>query len=134
MAAKPDYWVQKVQEWYNSEYQGKTGYTKIMEDGIIGQGTCKALVHALQVELGVPTPNGTFGPITIKYFNDRFGDSGIDETVTNEKIIYILQGDFYVRVSIASPLMESMVTMSYRQLPSSDPIRAFPGREWMHAI
>lgn len=94
MAAKPDYWVQKVQEWYNSEYQGKTGYTKITEDGIIGQGTCKALVHALQVELGVPTPNGTFGPTTIKYFNDRFGDSGIDETVTNENIIYILQGGF----------------------------------------
>lgn len=94
MAAKPDYWVQKVQEWYNSEYQGKTGYTKITEDGIIGQGTCKALVHALQVELGVPTPNGTFGPTTIKYFNDRFGDGGIDETVTNENIIYILQGGF----------------------------------------
>ena len=49
--------------------QGKTGYVVIGEDGIVGSGTCKALVRAIQIELGIGTPNGTFGPATISAFN-----------------------------------------------------------------
>ena len=48
-----DPWVQEVQIWYNTEYQGKTGYVKIENDGIVGPGTCKALIRALQIELGI---------------------------------------------------------------------------------
>ena len=58
-----DPWVQAVQIWYNTEYRGKNGYVEIDEDGIVGPGTCKALVRALQIELGISTPNGNFGPL-----------------------------------------------------------------------
>lgn len=85
-----DPWVQSVQIWYNTEYQGKNGYVAIDEDGIVGSGTCKALIRALQIELGVPSPNGNFGPDTAR----RFTNTGIDEHTTNQNLIKILQGGF----------------------------------------
>lgn len=85
-----DPWVQDVQIWYNTEYRGKNGYTEIDEDGIVGPGTCKALIRALQIELGVPGPNGTFGPTTAKLFEK----TGINENTTNQNLIRILQGGF----------------------------------------
>ena len=85
-----DPWVQEVQIWYNTEYQGKTGYVKIENDGIVGPGTCKALIRALQIELGISSPNGTFGPSTSKLFENV----GINEHTTNSNLIKILQGGF----------------------------------------
>lgn len=85
-----DPWVQEVQIWYNTEYQGKTGYVKIENDGIVGPGTCKALIRALQIELGISSPNGTFGPST----SELFENVGINEHTTNSNLIKILQGGF----------------------------------------
>lgn len=85
-----DPWVQAVQIWYNTEYRGKNGYVEIDEDGIVGPGTCKALVRALQIELGISTPNGNFGPATI----EQFDNTGINESTTNQNLIKILQGGF----------------------------------------
>ncbi len=87
---KGDPYVQLVQEWYNSEYAGKTGYVKIDEDGIIGPGTCKALIRALQIELGVSSPNGTFGPTTANLYEQN----RISATSTNKNMIRILRGGF----------------------------------------
>ncbi len=56
--------VLRAQKWLNETYTGKTGYSPITEDGITGQTTVKALIKALQIEIGVPSPNGTFGPTT----------------------------------------------------------------------
>lgn len=56
--------VLRAQKWLNETYTGKTGYSPITEDGITGQTTVKALITALQIEIDVPSPNGTFGPTT----------------------------------------------------------------------
>lgn len=56
--------VLAAQEWLNATYSGKPGYTPITADGITGQGTVKALIIALQNEIGISSPNGTFGPAT----------------------------------------------------------------------
>lgn len=88
-----DLWVEKVQKWYNEEYSGKNGYVAIGEDGIVGSDTCRALIRALQVELGISTPNGTFGPATISAFIYM----GITENTSNKNLIKILQGGFYCK-------------------------------------
>jgi len=56
--------VLEAQKWLNTTYTGKSGYTTITEDGITGQGTVKALIIALQNEIGISSPNGTFGSAT----------------------------------------------------------------------
>lgn len=56
--------VKNAQIWLNSTYTGRPGYTRISEDGITGQNTVKALIIALQIEIGITSPNGTFGPST----------------------------------------------------------------------
>lgn len=56
--------VLRAQKWVNENYLEKNGYTAISEDGITGQNTVKALIIALQIEIGVSSPNGTFGPAT----------------------------------------------------------------------
>lgn len=53
--------VRDAQEWLNDTYSGKTGYSPIEEDGIIGAGTVKALIIALQIEEGETNPDGIFG-------------------------------------------------------------------------
>lgn len=56
--------VLRAQQWLNDTYSGETGYSEIAEDGITGQNTVKALITALQIEIGIAAPNGTFGPST----------------------------------------------------------------------
>jgi len=57
--------VLEAQQWYNATYRGTTGFVEIAEDGITGVGTCKALVRALQYELGLGV-DGSFGAGTLK--------------------------------------------------------------------
>lgn len=56
--------VKNAQEWLNETYTGEKGYTPISEDGIIGAGTIKALIIALQIEEGDTNPDGIFGKNT----------------------------------------------------------------------
>lgn len=56
--------VKRAQTWLNDTYEGKKGYTLITADGIIGAGTIKALIIALQIEEGDANPDGIFGKNT----------------------------------------------------------------------
>lgn len=85
--------VLHVQQWYNSTYQNTTGFIELKEDGITGHSTCRALIHALQIELGMSNPDGDFGPATITAFENH----GIPEKTTNANLIRILQGGFYCK-------------------------------------
>ena len=58
--------VKRAQVWLNTTYKGKKGYTEIETDGIIGAGTVKALIIALQIEEGDANPDGIFGQNTAK--------------------------------------------------------------------
>ncbi len=56
--------VKRSQTWLNDTYNGKKGYSTITADGIIGAGTIKALIIALQIEEGDSNPDGIFGKNT----------------------------------------------------------------------
>ena len=81
-----DQMVLETQKWLNKDYAGKNGYKTIAEDGVTGWGTMKALVTALQIEIGISGLNGNFGPATTAAFQLL----SIESTKINQ--IDILQG------------------------------------------
>ena len=83
--------VLSTQKWVNKNYSGKQGYKKITEDGITGWSTMKALIQALQIELGI-TADGDFGPTTSSYFKEISINNS-----SNKNINYILQGGLYCK-------------------------------------
>lgn len=95
--------VLKVQQWLNGNYKNKTGYSIIKEDGVTGWGTITALTKALQIELGISTPNGTFGPATKAAFGNLSINSQPQNSWSEAEIlslqnkIYILQGALYCK-------------------------------------
>ena len=52
--------VLMTQQWLNETYAGTSGYSAVDEDGITGMGTIRALIWALQTELGI-SADGVFG-------------------------------------------------------------------------
>lgn len=90
-----DNMVLKTQQWLNSTYENRTGYSKITPDGITGWSTIYALTKALQIEFGITATANAFGPTTIKKFNERFpnGISQQENGATEQSNIYsIIQG------------------------------------------
>ena len=83
--------VSKTQEWLNKTYKDNSNYSVILEDGITGWGTMKALIIALQIELRISTPNGSFGPATRSAFKN------ISIGCSNTNLVYILQGGLYCK-------------------------------------
>lgn len=87
-----DIMVKKTQEWVNKTYGGNAKYVKIAEDGITGNGTMKALVRALQIELGVAV-DGALGDQTAA----KVGTLTSKNTAVKKNIVYILQGGLYCK-------------------------------------
>lgn len=90
--------VKEVQEWLISEYGSRIEFNLFVNDvnfsanGITDWKTMTALVYALQYELSIFSPNGSFGPMTL----------GRTETVNKsnsiykaENIIRIIKGGFW---------------------------------------
>lgn len=91
-----DEMVNKTQNWLNHTYVGIYPYTHIPEDGITGWTTIKALITALQIEIGIPEPNGNFGPATM----EKCPTLSINSDATDPKVqheIYILQGALFCK-------------------------------------
>jgi peptidoglycan hydrolase-like protein with peptidoglycan-binding domain len=86
-----DQMVLEVQEWLNTTYGGNVNYTKVTEDGITGGTTVAALITALQIEIGISSPDGVFGPATLSACPTLSSTSG----TKNE--ICILQGALYCK-------------------------------------
>ncbi|MBS6816901.1 MAG: DUF1906 domain-containing protein, partial [Lachnospiraceae bacterium] len=82
--------VLEVQQWYNTTYQNTPGYVEIDEDGITGAGTCRALIRALQYELGIDA-DGSFGKGTLS------SCPTIGMNTTFENLIKIIQCGFYCK-------------------------------------
>lgn len=87
--------VLQTQSWLNSTYGNNSSFVKVTEDGITGGNTVKALIRALQIELGVDV-DGVFGDDTVNAFValSTSSDSSIT-TISNQ--IYILQGGCYCK-------------------------------------
>lgn len=95
-----DEMVLKTQQWLNTTYRGKTGYSEIPENGNTGWTTIYALLHALQIELGITATADNFGPSTISKFNARFpnGIQQQDYPSDYEDNIYgIIQGALWCK-------------------------------------
>lgn len=92
-AAKTDEMVEAAQEWYNSNYAGKSGLEKIEVTGHTGHSIVNALISALQVELGITEPTGTFGPLTMKLCPTF----SISSPLANKNITKILQYGLYCK-------------------------------------
>ncbi|GGP07881.1 glycoside hydrolase domain-containing protein [Oceanobacillus neutriphilus] len=89
-----DEMVRGVQKWLNEEYRGRKGYTVISEDGATGGTTVGALIVALQIELGIPSPVPTFGPATERAFP---GLTIQAEDAEPNNLNKILQAAFYCK-------------------------------------
>ena len=74
--------VLMTQQWLNETYAGTSGYSAVDEDGITGMGTIRALIWALQTELGI-SADGVFGDGTdspeyrkrFQHYNHQSSDS-----------------------------------------------------------
>ncbi len=88
--------VLQTQEWLNKTYGQVDGFPKVDEDGITGQGTFRALIYALQLEIGISKPDGIFGNDTLSQCptlkESLFPDSDI-----SRNIIFILQGSLWCK-------------------------------------
>lgn len=82
--------VYKVQNWLNFVYRTTPGFELVNADGITGWSTVKALIRALQIEIGL-APDGDFGPGTLAKCPT------ISSGTTNERLIFILQGGLYCK-------------------------------------
>lgn len=83
--------VFQAQSWLNDTYTGKSWYTTIDEDGITGQGTCRALCKALQYEIGLSDIDGIIGPGTLSVCPI------VGPTTANENLVKIVQCGFYCK-------------------------------------
>lgn len=86
--------VKRAQTWLNDTYNGKKGYSTITDDGIIGAGTIKALIIALQIEEGDSNPDGIFGKNT----------AGRPSRQLSKGLIYALQAEQGLAVGSADGL------------------------------
>lgn len=59
-----DEMVKRTQEYLNLTYSSNSNWITLEEDGFTGWATIRGLIRALQIEIGISTPNGTFGPAT----------------------------------------------------------------------
>ncbi|MGW0737774.1 glycoside hydrolase domain-containing protein [Streptomyces sp. NPDC002851] len=72
--------IRAIQRWLNGRYWKKKNYSIGPADGIYSRDVQKALMIAIQYELGIAEPNGNFGPSTqagLKGKNLGEGDSGV---------------------------------------------------------
>ena len=94
--------VLMTQQWLNETYAGTSGYSAVDEDGITGMGTIRALIWALQTELGI-SADGVFGDGTAKAFTALSTESDSSITTINHQI-HILQGALYCKGQGLDPI------------------------------
>lgn len=88
--------VLQTQKWLNATYGEISGFPTIDEDGITGNSTFRALIYALQLEIGVSNPDGIFGNNTLNKCPTLTESSNPNEA-TPSNIIYILQGSLWCK-------------------------------------
>ncbi|MFT8889680.1 MAG: glycoside hydrolase domain-containing protein [Ethanoligenens sp.] len=97
-----DQMVLEVQQWLNTTYGSNSGYSGlfpggISENGVTGTQVEQALITALQIEEGISSPTGTFGPTTTADFTTMTARTSaeLSNPPTNKE--YILQGGFWCK-------------------------------------
>ena len=88
--------VLQTQEWLNETYGQVAGFPAVDEDGITGHATFKALIYALQIEIGVDNPDGVFGNDTLAKC-PTLKESLIPDSDVPRNVIFILQGSLWCK-------------------------------------
>ncbi|MGB8454722.1 MAG: glycoside hydrolase domain-containing protein [Anaerocolumna sp.] len=86
----------QTQIWVNNTYTGVSGYTPVTEDGITGTSTFKALIRALQIELGIAA-DGEFGNGTLNACPATISEVPDVNTAIPSNLTYIIQGAFWCK-------------------------------------
>lgn len=95
MQVRLDEMVLRTQQYLNSIYSGNANWIRIGEDGKTGWGTIRGLIRALQIETGISTPNGTFGPATEAACPTLRKD--LNPSEKTKRLNYILQGAMWCK-------------------------------------
>jgi len=100
-ATTGDPMVLQVQHWLNQTYGTNSKFTSVFPSGITengktGQQVEQGLITGLQIELGIATPNGSFGPATTSAFK-TMTIRAANNLSNPTNIEYILQGGFYCK-------------------------------------
>lgn len=90
-----DEMVLRTQQHLNSTYSGNSNWVKVTENGKTGWPTIRGLIRALQIEIGISTPNGTFGPATEAACPTLKKDLSPSEDT--KRLVYILQGAMWCK-------------------------------------
>lgn len=90
-----DVMVLKTQEYLNTTYSWNPNWVRIEPNGKTGWPTIKGLIRALQIETGISTPNGTFGPATEAACPTLKKD--LNPTNKTERLVFILQGAMWCK-------------------------------------
>ena len=88
--------VLQTQKWLNTTYGKINGFPAVDEDGITGNSTFRALIYALQLEIGIENPDGIFGNNTLSKCPTLRESANPDEE-TPSNLIYILQGSLWCK-------------------------------------
>lgn len=88
--------VLQTQEWLNETYGQVAGFPTVVEDGVTGQATFRALIYALQLEIGIRNPDGVFGNDTLNKC-PTLKASLIPDSDIPRNIIFILQGSLWCK-------------------------------------
>lgn len=88
--------VLQTQEWLNQTYGQVPNFPSVVEDGITGQATFRALIYALQLEIGISNPDGVFGNDTLDKC-PTLTASLIPDSDVPRNIIFILQGSLWCK-------------------------------------
>ncbi|MGL5714685.1 MAG: peptidoglycan-binding domain-containing protein [Paraclostridium sp.] len=90
-----DVMVSKTQEYLNTTYSSNPNWVRIDPDGKTGWATIRGLIRALQIEVGISTPNGTFGPATEAACPTLKKE--LNPTDKTKRLVYILQGAMWCK-------------------------------------
>lgn len=90
-----DEMVLRTQKYLNSTYSGNVHWINITENGKTGWPTIRGLIRALQIETGISTPNGTFGPATEAACPTLKKD--LNPSEKTKRLVYILQGAMWCK-------------------------------------
>lgn len=92
---RADEMVALTQEYLNKTYMGNPHWVELDINGKTGWPTIRGLIRALQIETGISTPNGTFGPATEAACPTLKKD--LNPTEKTKRLVYILQGAMWCK-------------------------------------
>ena len=93
--ARYDQMVWETQQYLNATYGNNPHWEMIEENGKTGWPTIRGLIRALQIETGISTPNGNFGPATEAACPTLKKDFNPSEKT--KRLNYILQGSMWCK-------------------------------------